>query len=88
MEFIDFVVENNDFMFDMETFHKIKGTFMGTTFAPHTCLTVGFLEETKLYPVLLPSICAFIKTSFFPIYGRWNYYFTKGHWSTYFLRIT
>ena len=69
MEFIAFVLQNNYFMFDMETFHQIIGTFMGTTFAP-PCLTVGFLEETKLYPVLLPlvfdpEICAFIKMSIF-----------------------
>ena len=51
MEFNAFVPQNNSFMFDMEMFHQIIGTFMGTTFV-------------LLLPVFDPEKCAFIKNEF------------------------
>lgn len=44
---------------------------MGTKFAPsYACLTVGFLEETLLFPAVLPKyfshqICKYIETNYF-----------------------
>ena len=36
-------------------FHQEEGTAMGHKFAPpYACLAVGYLEENKLFPVLLP----------------------------------
>ncbi len=56
LELAEFVLSNNYFIFDEEMYHQIIGTSMGTIFAPpYSCLTVGYLEETKLYPVILPS---------------------------------
>ena len=37
-------------------YHQVIGTAVGSIFAPsYACLTLGFLEETRLYPILLPS---------------------------------
>ena len=37
-------------------FRQVIGTAMGTIFAPpYACLVIGYLEETKLYPKLLPE---------------------------------
>ena len=48
-----FVLSNNYFMFDDIMWHQLIGSAMGTIFAPpYACLTMGFLEETKLYPTL------------------------------------
>ena len=50
---------------------QVKGTAMGTKFAPsYACLTVGFLEETLLFSVALPKyfshqICKYIETNYF-----------------------
>ena len=58
-------------MFNGEMYHQLTGVSMGTIFAPpYACLTVGFLEETELYPKLLPSrydlsTCEFIINNFF-----------------------
>ena len=44
---------------------------MGTKFAPaYACLTIGYLEETKLFPVILPKyfnadICCYIENNYF-----------------------
>ena len=45
--------------------HQLNGTAMGTKFAPpYACLTMGYLEETKLYPRLsrffTPPVCEMI----------------------------
>ena len=46
-----FILQNNNFMFDNVLYHQLIGTAMGTIFAPpYACLSIGFLEETKLYP--------------------------------------
>ena len=71
LELAKFVLENNFCKFDSEMFRQIIGTAMGTIFAPpYACLVIGYLEETKLYPVLLPSkfdeiTCAKIIEHFF-----------------------
>ena len=44
---------------------------MGTKFAPsYACLTIGYLEETKLFPLILPKYfnrneCALIEDKFY-----------------------
>ena len=56
LESAKFVLENNNFCFDNDMYKQVKGTAMGTKFAPaYACLTVGYLEETKLFPVILPK---------------------------------
>ena len=60
-----FVLKNNYFQFNDEFWHQLIGTAMGTKFAPpYACLTMGYLEETKLYPRLpllyTPSVCSMI----------------------------
>ena len=51
-----FVLENNYFTFNNTTWHQLIGTAMGKEVAsPYACLTVGFLEETILFPTLLPA---------------------------------
>ena len=48
-----FILCNNNFYFDEQMYLQLIGTAMGTDFAPnYACLTIGFLEETKLYPQL------------------------------------
>ncbi len=50
-----FILENNFFMFDGVCYHQNTGSAMGTVFAPpYACLTVGYLEEAKLEPTVLP----------------------------------
>ena len=56
LELTKFVLENNICEFDSQMFRQIMGTAMGTVFAPpYACLVIGYLEETKLFPVLLPA---------------------------------
>ena len=56
IESINFILESNYFIFDDVMYHQIVGSAMGTTLAPpYACLVVGFLEETILFPRLLPS---------------------------------
>ena len=56
LELAKFVLENNYCKFDSEMFRQVIGTAMGTIFAPpYACLVIGYLEETKLFPRLLPS---------------------------------
>ena len=48
-----FVLTNNYFLFNDMMYLQLIGTAMGTIFAPpYACLTIGYLEETKLYPIL------------------------------------
>ncbi len=48
-----FVLRNNNFLFDGILYHQITGTAMGTKGAPpYANLSIGYLEETKLYPTL------------------------------------
>ena len=49
------ILENNNFKFDGQYYHQDTGTAMGAVFAPpYACLTVGYLEETKLEMTTLP----------------------------------
>ena len=51
MESCLFVLSNNYFIFDNQYYHQLTGTAMGTKFAlPYACLTMGYLEDTKLRP--------------------------------------
>ena len=44
---VEFVLENNNLNFDNEYFNQIKGTAIGTIFAPtYANLTMGFFELT------------------------------------------
>ena len=56
LEAIRFVLENNYFSFDEQIWHQVVGTAMGKSLAPpYACLTLGYLEETRLFPILLPT---------------------------------
>ena len=66
----EFVLTNNNFLFDNFMYNQLIGTAMGTKFAPpYACLAIGFLEETKLYNELpvhfSPSYCDFLMKHFF-----------------------
>ena len=53
LESIEFVLTNNNFFFDGICRHQEDGTAMGSKMAPpYANLSIGFLEETKLYPSL------------------------------------
>ena len=53
LESIKFVLSNNNFFFDDVCYHQMDGTAMGSKMAPpYACLSVGYLEETKLHPIL------------------------------------
>ena len=70
LEAVKFVLENNNFLFDNKMFRQISGTAMGTKFAPpYACLTMGYLEETILFPVTLKKYfnnqsCDYIKHNY------------------------
>ena len=56
LESTKFILENNHFQFDGKMYRQKEGTAMGKEMAgPYACLTVGFLEETLLFPRLLPA---------------------------------
>ena len=49
IEGIDFILKNNTFCFNEKNYRQMKGTAMGTKFAPvYATLVIGYLEE-KLY---------------------------------------
>ena len=53
LESINFVLTNNNFFFDGICRHQEDGTAMGSKMAPpYANLSIGYLEETKLYPSL------------------------------------
>ena len=55
LESVQFILENNFFQFNSSMWHQLCGTAMGKSFAPHyACLTMGYLEETVLIPILIP----------------------------------
>ena len=46
-ESVEFILENNNLSFDNEYFNRVKGTAMGTIFAPtYANVTMGFFELT------------------------------------------
>ena len=71
LELVEFILTNNFTKFDEDLWQQLTGTSMGTKMAPpYACLTIGFLEETKLFPELLPSrytpsVCERITKYFF-----------------------
>ena len=53
LESVKFVLTNNNFFFDGICRHQKDGTAMGSKMAPpYANLSIGYLEETKLYPTL------------------------------------
>ena len=70
LEAIKFVLENNSFSFNNKMFRQILGTAMGTKLAPpYACLTMGYLEETILFPITLKKYfnsqsCDYIKHNY------------------------
>ena len=53
---LNFILSNNNFIFNNKYYHQESGTAMGTMVAPpYACLTVAYLEETKLFPEILPQ---------------------------------
>ena len=55
LECVHFILENNYFQFNSVMWRQRMGAAMGKSFVPpYACLTVGYLEETILFPVLLP----------------------------------
>ena len=67
LQLVKFVFTNNNFRHKEKMFHQNYGASMGGSGSPpYACLSVGFLEETKLFPVILPNhfetnICDSIK---------------------------
>ena len=58
LEAIMFVLNNNNFYFDGKYYHQLLDTGMGVDFAvPDVCLTIGFLEETKLFGRYVLKCC-------------------------------
>ena len=56
---IRFILNNSYFYFDGQLYKQESGTSMGSIFAPdYACLTVGFLEEEKLFKGRLQAICS------------------------------
>ena len=50
---LEFILSNKISIFD-EKYNQTEGTAMGTKYAtPYTCLVVGSIEETKLFPIEL-----------------------------------
>ena len=53
LESLNFLLKNNIFEFIGELYRQLTGTAMGATFASfYACLTIGYLEETKLHAEL------------------------------------
>lgn len=53
---IEFVMKNNNFVFNDEYYNQVNGTGMGINCAPvYACLSIGYLEENKLYISELPK---------------------------------
>ena len=56
LESLEFLLKNNNFIFDDQLYNQLQGTAMGMVAAPpYACLVLGYLEETKLFPTLLPK---------------------------------
>ena len=56
LESLKFIFTNNNFLFNNIMYNQRKGAAMGITVAPqYACLTIGYLEETKLLTKILPS---------------------------------
>ena len=56
IESLKFVLKNNNALSDDHMYLQLLGTAMGTKCVPpYACLTVGYLEETKLFTKELPK---------------------------------
>ena len=56
LELVEFVFSNNNFMHKDDFYHQVFGAAMGGSASPpYACLTVGYLEETKLFNEVLPN---------------------------------
>ena len=70
IESLEFILENNNFIFNGIYYNQIEGTAMGTKVAPpYACLVIAFLEECKLFPIILPrhftsEQCLWIENNF------------------------
>ena len=65
LESVKFILENNNLNFDNEYFNQIKGTAMGTIFAPtYANLTMGFFELT-FYDLCKDRFGEYLKNFFF-----------------------
>jgi hypothetical protein len=59
LEAIEFLLKNNNFMFNGAMYNQLSGTAMGASFASfYACLTIGYLEETKLFPKINETFSA------------------------------
>lgn len=66
---IDLILKNNIFKFNNASYSQIKGTAMGTKFAPsYATLVLGYIEEVKLYPkmenVFGVELASFFKSNY------------------------
>ena len=53
IESVEFLLKNNNCTFKDQLFNQINGRAMGASFASfYACLTIGYLEETVLFPKL------------------------------------
>ena len=73
LEAVQFILENNYFQFNSAVWHQLSGTAMGKSFAPpYACLTLGYLEETVLFPKLIPRFfCADVVTLIIEFFMRY-----------------
>ena len=56
IESLNLILKNNNFIFDDQLYNQKEGTAMGNKAAPpYACLVMGYLEETKLFPTILPK---------------------------------
>ena len=70
LEGIRLILENNTFSFNDKYYKQVKGTAMGTKFAPvYATLTVGYLEQ-KLYTEIETTFSSEIGTYFIQIWKR------------------
>ena len=57
MESINILLTNNNFLFGLVMYTQLVGSAMGSIFSPpYACLTVGFLEEERLFKTVLPPL--------------------------------
>ena len=55
-ESLKFILTNINVLFDEHMYLQLLGTAMGTKCAPpYACLTIGYLEKTKLFTQELPK---------------------------------
>ena len=56
LDLVKFVFSNNNFLHENDLYHQVFGASMGGSASPpYACLTVGYLEEKKLFNEILPK---------------------------------